>query len=111
MIRKLIYILKHRYNPYPTYWFDLLTERHLKNRQGECVDCVECCRYLCGCLCEHVNKETKRCNIYENRTCYEWFPISQKDIDYRASIQPGFKCKLSFKQINKENGKDQKRSS
>lgn len=99
MVRKILYILRHRYNPYPLYWFDLLTERHVKNRVGECIDCIECCHYVCGdggCYCRNVDKESKRCKIYGNRTCNVWFPVSQKEIDCRAKIQPGFKCRFSF---------------
>lgn len=83
-----------RYNPYPLYWFDLLTERHLKNRMGECIDCFECCKYADGGQCQHVDSGTKRCKIYDHRTCDEWFPISQKELDYMKSVKPEFKCKL-----------------
>jgi len=97
MIKKLKYIFTHQmYHPYFGYWFDLLTERKLKYRTGECVDCVECCRYSCGCLCSHVNPITKRCIIYDKRTCDVWFPISQKEIDYMAKVKPGFKCRFKF---------------
>ena len=95
MIKKIKYILKTHYHPYWGYWFDLFTERHLKNRVGECVDCAECCRYSCGCFCEHV--KNNRCLIYDHRTCDIWFPISQKEIDYFNTIKPNFKCKFSFK--------------
>jgi hypothetical protein len=97
MFKKILYLLKQGYNPYFLYWFDLLTERKVKYRVGECIDCVECCKYICGCHCMYVDKEKKRCKIYDKRTCNKWFPVSQKEIDYRAKIQPGFKCKFSFK--------------
>ena len=105
MIKKVLYMLKHGFNPYPFYWFDLLTERHLKNRVGECENCIECCRYLCNCkisnggscYCKNVDLKSKRCKIYNNRTCNIWFPISQKEIDNRKRFDPNFKCKFSFK--------------
>lgn len=97
MIKKLRYLFSQRYNPYLFYWFDLLTERHVKNRIGECVDCVACCRYTCGCYCEHVNLRTKRCKIYNSRECNIWFPVSQKEINYREKIEPFFMCKFKFK--------------
>ena len=96
MLKKIKYIIKQRYNPYPLYWFDLLTERHLKNRVGECIDCVECCRYICGCYCHNIDIVNKRCKVYPKSDCDIWFPVSQKEIDYRSKIQPGFKCKFSF---------------
>ena len=76
-IKKIIYLLTQRYNPYPLYWFDLLTESN--------------------CYCKYVDLETYRCTIYYKRTCNIWFPISQKEIDYRKEIQPNFNCKFSFK--------------
>jgi hypothetical protein len=97
MIKKLLYLFRQRYNPYPFYWFDLLTERHLKNRIGECVDCIKCCKHVEEGQCKFIDLEMKRCKIYNNRTCNEWFPVSQKEIDYRTKIQPGFECKFSFK--------------
>jgi len=97
MIAKLKYIFTHRYNPYFFYWFDLLTERKLKYRFGECVDCIGCCKYSCGCACEYADIKAKRCTIYNNRSCDVWFPISQKELDYMASIKPNFRCKFSFK--------------
>jgi len=96
MIKKILYLITQRYNPYPLYWFDLLTERHLKNRIGECIDCFECCKHIDGGQCEHVDLESKRCKVYSKRTCDKWFPVSQKEIDYRAEIQPGFKCRFRF---------------
>jgi len=30
MFKKILYLITQWYNPYPLYWFDLLTERHLK---------------------------------------------------------------------------------
>lgn len=99
MIKKILYLLKQRYNPYHLYWFDLLTERQLKNRKGNCVECIECCRYNCGsckCYCNNADLEHKRCKIYDNRKCNIWFPVSQKEIDCRIKVQPGFKCKFSF---------------
>lgn len=97
MIKKIFYLLSQRYNPYPLYFFDLLTERHLKNRVGDCIDCINCCQYVCGCYCSNVDLELKRCKIYDNRKCDEWFPVSQKEIDYMAEVKPGFKCRYSFK--------------
>src|SRR5690554_3824795 len=96
-IKKMLYLLKQQYNPYPLYFFDLLTERHLKNRIGECYDCFECCKHVDGGQCKYVDLETKKCKIYDKRNCNEWFPVSQKEIDYRAKIQSGFKCRFSFK--------------
>lgn len=96
VIKKLRYLLKG-YNPYPLYFFDLLTNRHIKNRVGECVDCIECCKHIGGGQCEHADIKTKRCKIYNKRTCDEWFPISQKELDFMTEIKPGFKCKFSFK--------------
>lgn len=94
--KKLKYIIVHQYNPYPMFWYDLFTERHIKNRIGECVDCSECCRFLCGCYCVHVDRDRWRCKIYDDRKCHVWFPVSQKEIERRESIQPGFKCKFRF---------------
>lgn len=74
-----------------------MTERHLKNRIGECVNCYECCKYTNGDLCNHIDLENKRCKVYNNRTCDEWFPVSQKEIDCMATYKIGFKCKFSFK--------------
>ena len=104
MLKKIKYIITQRYNPYRLYWFDLLTERYIKNRRGECIDCVECCKYNCvctketeiDCYCQFVDLEINRCIIHNKRTCNIWFPISQKEIDYRKEIQPNFKCKFSF---------------
>lgn len=105
MIKKIIYLLTQRYNPYPLYWFDLLTERNLKYRKGECINCIDCCKYNCNCVkdvesncyCRYVDLENYRCTIYYKRTCNIWFPISQKEIDYRKEIQSNFNCKFSFK--------------
>lgn len=101
MFRKIFYIISQRYNPYRFYWFDLLTERHLKNRIGECKDCIECCRYTCcnckQCYCSHVDIINKRCKIYDKRKCNIWFPISQKEINCRVEIQEDFQCKFNFK--------------
>ena len=106
MLKKIKYIITQRYNPYPLYWFDLLTERYLKNKKGECINCVECCKYNCicakekeiDCYCQFVDLKIKRCIIYNNnRNCNIWFPISQKEIDYRKKIQPNFECKFSFR--------------
>lgn len=104
MIKKIWYMIRHGYNPYPMYWFDLLTERHLKHRVGECIDCLECCKYGCNCVkvgscecyCSHVDIANRRCLIYDKRTCDIWFPISQKELDYMASVKPGFTCKYKF---------------
>ena len=90
MIKKIKYLLSG-YNPYKLYWFDLLTERHLKSRVGECIDCIECCKYNCDCCktketecyCKYVDLKNKRCTVYNNRNCNIWFPISQKEIDVR----------------------------
>jgi hypothetical protein len=95
-MKKILYILRQRYNPYLLYWFDLLTERHLKNRLGKCIDCVECCKYIQG-QCQYVDLKTNRCTIYNKRKCDKWFPVSQKEIDYMAKCKPGFKCKFEFK--------------
>ena len=103
--KKIRYVILNRYNPYPFYWFDLITERHLKNRVGECKDCLECCKYNCsciktiksGCYCQYADLKTKRCNIYENRNCDIWFPISPKELDYFKGIKRDFKCNYSFK--------------
>jgi hypothetical protein len=98
IIKKLKYILLHQfYHPYFGYWLDLFSERHLKNRVGDCVDCIECCRHIGGEYCKHINIKTKRCLIYKNRTCDEWFPVSQKEIDFMVRIKPDFKCRFSFK--------------
>lgn len=97
VLKKIKYLLLQRYNPYPLYFFDLLTERHIKKRTGECINCVECCRYVCGCYCRHLDLKAKRCKIYENRSCNKWFPVSQKEIDYRVKIQPGFECRYKFR--------------
>lgn len=107
MLKKIKYIITQRYNPYRLYWFDLLTERYIKNREGECINCVECCKYNCvckmeietNCYCSYVDLKNYRCNIYYNRTCNIWFPVSQKEIDCRKEIQPNFRCKFSFKKI------------
>jgi hypothetical protein len=104
ILKKLKYLFSG-YNPYPFYWFDLLTERHVKNRGGECFDCLECCKYNCDCckshtsdcFCKHVDLEKKRCRIYDIRTCNVWFPVSKKEIDIRIKFQPEFKCKFIFK--------------
>lgn len=103
LLKKLHYMISQRYHPYPMFWYDLLTEHHIKNRTGECVDCIECCRYTCGWYCEHANLETKRCDIYDKRKCYVWFPVSQKDIDYMAECKPGFRCKFKFENKKNEN--------
>ena len=97
MIKKIFYIIRHRYNPYNGYIWDLLTERKLKYRVGECVDCIECCKYSCGYACDHADLNAKRCTIYDNRSCNVWFPISQKELDYFKKIKgKSFKCKFSF---------------
>jgi hypothetical protein len=99
---KLKYIVIHRYNPYPLYWFDLLTERHIRNRIGKCIDCIECCAYVSENendiieYCEHVCHKTKRCKIYNKRKCDKWFPISEKELKYMISIKPNMTCKFSF---------------
>ena len=99
MVEKILYLLKYRYNPYLFYWFDLLTERHIKNRIGECIDCIECCKHVGGGQCVFANSKDKRCNIYNNRTCDVWFPVSQKELDFMTEIKPGFKCRFSFIKI------------
>lgn len=96
IVKKLHYIITYRYHPYPIFWYDLLTERHINHRKGYCIDCIECCRYTFGWYCEHANLDINRCDIYNNRKCYVWFPVSQKDIEYREKCQPGFKCKFWF---------------
>lgn len=100
LIHKISYMLKTGYNPYPLYWYDLLTERYLKDRIGECTNCIQCCRYICGscqeCYCIYTDRQNLRCTIYDHRKCNIWFPVSQKEIDYRAKIQPGFKCRFIF---------------
>jgi len=104
MIKKLLYIIKFRYNPYLFYWFDLLTERHLKYRTGECIDCVDCCEHCCdstivgNCYCKYVDLINKRCKIYEKRICNIWFPISQKELDYMKSIKLNLNCKYKFRE-------------
>ena len=98
LLKKLKYIFKHRYNPYPFYWFDLLTERHLKNRVGECTDCIDCCKYVTGGKCLFADATLNRCNIYDNRKCNQWFPISQKELELMKEWKPFLKCKYSFKQ-------------
>ncbi len=95
-IKKIYYLLSQNYRPYKGYWIDLLTERFIKDRIGKCVDCVECCKYVYGGQCRHINIRTNRCKIYEIRTCNIWFPVSQKEIDYRRRIQKGFNCKFRF---------------
>jgi hypothetical protein len=95
--RKIRYIIKQGYNPYWYYWFDLLTERKLKYRKGQCIDCYECCKYVDYGHCKYVDILKKRCIIYNNRKCLIWFPVSQKEIKFRQSVQPGFKCKFYFK--------------
>ena len=96
MWKKIKYMVKHRYNPYFFYWLDLLTERKLKYRVGECIDCIECCKHHLY-VCPHADLKTKRCDVYKNRTCNVWFPISQKEIEYFKKIKgKSFKCKFSF---------------
>ena len=115
IIKKILFVIKQRYNPYPFYWFDLLTERHVKNRRGVCNDCVMCCMYSCACLreqeglcyCMYVDLEKKRCKVYDKRTCNIWFPVSQKEIDHRTKIQPDFKCKFIFSNNNYRKGQTQ----
>ena len=97
LYKKLKYIITHGfYHPYFPYWFDLFTERHIKNRIGECIDCIECCKHIGGGQCQYINLKSKRCNIYNHRTCDIWFPVSQKELDFMNSISPRFKCKFSF---------------
>ena len=96
MIKKILYIIKHLYNPYILYWYDLLTERHLKNRTGECINCFDCCKYDEMTHCEHTDIENKRCRIYCNRKCDEWFPISKKELDLMKKWKPWLDCKYSF---------------
>jgi len=102
MIKKIILLLKEGYNPYPFYWFDLLTERHLKYRKGECVDCFDCCKYDEFACCEHVEINQKRCKIYNNRNCDQWFPISPKELEFMKSWKPWMNCKYSFDYKNKK---------
>jgi len=94
---KIKYLATHKwYHPYFGYWWDLFTERHLKSRKGECVDCINCCKHW-GYICPHANLKTKRCDIYDNRTCLIWFPISKKELDYFYKIKgKGFKCKYTW---------------
>lgn len=94
MLKKLLFIFQSSYYPYLFYYFDLLTERHLKHRTGECI---ECCRYLDGTPCGFANTKTKRCKIYNKRQCNIWFPISQKEIEWRKKQQPNFTCNFKFK--------------
>jgi hypothetical protein len=101
MFKKIWYMIRHWYHPYPLYSFDLLTERHLKNRKGECVDCFECCRYSDYGHCKYVDTVKKRCKIYNKRKCDIWFPVSQKEIDYMTSIKPNFYCKFYFTKTQK----------
>lgn len=98
LLKKIKYIFKHKYNPYPFYWFDLITERHLKNRVGECTDCIDCCKYVSGGKCLFADANSNRCNTYHNRKCNEWFPISQKELQLMQEWKPFLKCKYSFKQ-------------
>lgn len=97
MIKKILYMVRQKYNPYPLYWFDLLTERHLKNRVGKCIDCIECCKFAGGGHCQFADLILKRCNVYTQRTCDEWFPVSRKELELMTEWKPGFKCKFSFK--------------
>lgn len=60
IVKKLKYIFKHKYNPYLFYWFDLLTERHLKNRIGECINCIDCCKYVTGGKCLFADANSNR---------------------------------------------------
>ena len=97
---KLKYIFSDGgYNPYWNYWFDLLTERHLKNRLGKCEDCLECCKFNddSGRHCEQADLKTKRCKIYNKRTCDQWFPVSPKELALMYQWKLGFKCKFSWK--------------
>lgn len=98
--KKLRYLFKQRYNPHPMYWFDLLTERHIKNRTGECKDCFDCCKYTVSGHCKYVDVKNKRCTVYNDRQCDQWFPVSQKELDYMKKVKPGIECKFGFKNIN-----------
>jgi len=96
--RKIQYLISKRYNPYPFYWFDLLTERKLKNRVGECKNCYDCCKFDdCGNVCEHVDKENIRCNVYDKRKCDKWFPISKKELELMKEWKPFMNCNYDFK--------------
>ena len=104
IIKKLKYVIQTGYYPYFGYLTDLITERELKYRTGKCVDCIECCHYFCDvvktckseCYCKYADIKNKRCKVYNNRDCNVWFPISQKEIDYRKSIQRNFTCNFHF---------------
>jgi hypothetical protein len=91
-MKKIVYLLRG-YNPYFLYWFDLLTERHIKNRKGSCIDCCNCCKHD-DWHCEHIDAVKKRCLIYKNRWCNEWFPVSPKELKFMESIKPGLECKF-----------------
>ena len=99
IFKKLIWAWRNRYCPYPLYLWYLITERHLKHRVGECIDCIACCQCVCGrrgCYCQYANQETLRCDTYNARTCNVWFPISPQELAYRATIQRGFQCSYTF---------------
>ena len=95
---KIRYIVTNNwYHPYFGYWFDLFTERHLKTRTGECVACINCCTYAPGIICGHADSCTKRCKVYDKRTCNIWFPVSKKELSYFYKIKgEGFKCNYKF---------------
>lgn len=95
MLQKLLYLFKTGYNPYFLYWLDLLTERKLKYRIGECIDCVNCCKSGEE-YCPFVDIKTKTCVTYNRRQCDQWFPISKKELEFMERIKPGLNCKFKF---------------